>query len=124
MPERVAMQGLRLLTRVPFYVWLGGWVWRSRGMPGDLQRALARAAGMDRLPLTIAGELLPVFRKLGTIAVIGILVRLLVPPAGSGTSLRQLQVAGGLRWTDVRADLGTLLELGQWLWQRRALRRE
>ena len=112
LPAGLRRRLLKLSGRLPGYMLLFGAAARRRRLPAAYAQALAREAGFGRLPVRVPGRMLPGFRRLGRVAVIGVLLHVLLRQSGGSGRRRRL---AGFSVADLRHDAGTLLALARWL---------
>jgi hypothetical protein len=109
---RARLRGLS--SRLPGYVLLLGTILRRRSVPLAYSQALAREAGFGRLPVKVPGSMLPGFRGLGKVAVLGVLLHVFLRQ-GSASPRRNFHRFGGLSVTGLRDDAGTVLAVVRWM---------
>ena len=103
----------RLRGRLPGYALFLGTVLRRRHVPAAYSQALAQEAGFGRLPAPVPGRMLPGFRSLGRVALVGVVLHVLLQQSGGGTR-RRTRSAAGLSIAGLRDDAGTILAFGRW----------
>ena len=114
LPVSLRRQLHGLSGRVPGYVLLLGTILRRRNMPVAYSRALVQEAGFGRLPVRVPGRMLPGFRRLGKVAVLGVLLHMFLGQRGLGARNRG-RFAAGLSVDGLRDDLRTILAIAHWV---------
>lgn len=76
--------------------------------------ALAQEAGFGRMPVRVPGSILPGFRRLGQIAVLGLLLHVLLRQSAAGAQAKG-RPAAGVSAMGLRDDAGTLIALARWV---------
>jgi len=103
-----------LSGRLPGYAVVLGTVLRRRTMPTAYTQVLAEEAGFGRMPLRVPGSRLPGFRRLGWVAIAGIVLHVLLRQRSTGSRTNAHRGAG-LSASGLRDDAGTLLALARWV---------
>ena len=103
-----------LSRRLPGYALLLGSILRRRSMPAAYSEALAQEAGFGRMPVRVPGRMLPGFRRLGQIAILGLLLHVLLRQRAAGTRTKD-RPAAGVSAMSLRDDAGTLIALARWV---------
>ena len=114
LPRSLRWQLQGLSGRIPGYVLLLGTILRRRSMPVAYSQALAQEAGFGRLPVRVPGRMLPGFRRLGSVAILGVLLHVLLRQKGSGEG-KGGPVATGLNVNELRDDALTIVALSRWV---------
>ena len=109
---RIQMRGLS--SRIPGYVLLIGTILRRRSMPVAYSQALAQEAGFGRLPVRVPGRMLPGFRRLGSVAVLGVILHLLLRQKGPRADKSGL-IATGIDVNEVRDDALAIVAFARWV---------
>lgn len=104
----------RLSRRLPGYALLLGSILRRRSMPAAYSEALAQEAGFGRMPVRVPGRMLPGFRRLGQIAILGLLLHVLLRQSAAGTRTK-CSAAAGVSALGLREDARTLIALARWV---------
>ena len=103
-----------LSGRLPGYAVVLGAVLRRRHMPPAYTQALAQEAGFGRMPVRVPGSRLPGFRRLGWVAVVGVVLHVLLRQRSTGPRTEAHRTAG-LSASGLRDDAGTLFALARWV---------
>ena len=111
-----------LSGRLPGYAVVLGAIIRRRSMPAAYSQALAREAGFGHMPVRVPGRMLPGFRRLGLIAVLGVALHLLLRPRNA-VPQSNARRAADFSVIGLREDARTLLALGRWVFSGLAAKR-
>ena len=106
------LQGLS--GRLPGYAVVLGTILRRRNMPTAYTQVLAQEAGFGRMPVRVPGRMLPGFRRLGWVAIVGVVLHVLLRQRSASPQTNAPRPAG-LSVSGLRDDAGTLLELARWV---------
>lgn len=103
-----------LSGRLPGYAVVLGTIIRRRSVPAAYSQALAQEAGFGHMPVRVPGRMLPGFRRLGWVAVLGVALHVLLRqrnavPQSNARRAADFSVIG------LREDARTLLALGRWV---------
>lgn len=99
--------------RLPGYLLLLAPLLRRRNLPVAYSQALAQEAGFGRLPVRVPGRMLPGFRGLGRVAMLGVLLHLVMRQRALEPKSRG-HIASGINAGAFRDDAGTLLACARW----------
>lgn len=114
------LQGLS--GRLPGYALVLGTILKRRSMPAAYTQALAQEAGFGRMPVRIPGSRLPGFRRLGWVAILGVVLHVLLRQRNAGP---QKSACRGADFSvlGLRDDARTLVALIRWVFSGLAARR-
>ena len=114
LPHSLRRQMHGLSGRLPGYVLLIGTILRRRSMPVAYSQALAQEAGFGRLPVRVPGRMLPGFRRLGSVAILGVILHLLLRQKGPRADKSGL-IATGIDVNEVRDDALAVVAFARWV---------
>ena len=114
LPHSLRKRLQSLSRRLPGYVVLLGAIIRRRSMPAAYAQALAQEAGFGRMPVRVPGRMLPGFRRLGWVAILGVALHVLLRQ-GSAVPRTNAYRAAGYSVAGLRDDARTLIALARWV---------
>ena len=114
LPHSLRKRLQSLSGRLPGYVVLLGSIVRRRSMPAIYTQALAQEAGFGRMPVRVPGRMLPGFRRLGWVAVLGVALHFLLRQRSAGPRANGYRAAG-YSVAGLEDDARTLVALARWI---------
>lgn len=122
LPHSLRKRLQSLSGRLPGYVVVLGTIIRRRSMPAAYTQALAQEAGFGRMPVRVPGRMLPGFRQLGWVAILGVALHVLLRQRSSRTQANAYR-ASGYSVAGLRDDARTLIALARWVFSGIAAKR-
>ena len=122
LPHSLRKRLQSLSGRLPGYVVLLGTIVRRRSMPAAYTQALAQEAGFGRMPVRVPGRMLPGFRRLGWVAILGVALHVLLRQRSTVPQANPYRAAG-YSVAGLGDDARTLVALARWILSGLAARR-